>query len=71
MYRSIVVAKGRQFWIFAYLFAKKDRANIDDAELADFRDLAGLYAQKTNADIAKDLQLKVLMEICHDNESQV
>jgi len=42
IYRSIVVAKGRRFWVFAYLFAKKDKANIDDGELADFRDLASI-----------------------------
>ncbi len=71
LYRSIVVARGRQFWVFAYLFAKKDRANIDDGELADFRALAGLYAQKTDADIARELQLEVLVEICHDNKSQI
>ena len=30
MHRSIVLAKGGRHWIFAYLFAKKNRANIDD-----------------------------------------
>jgi len=44
MHRSIVLAKSGRHWIFAYLFAKKDRANIDDDELADFRKLAhGLW----------------------------
>ncbi|MDR3745590.1 MAG: type II toxin-antitoxin system RelE/ParE family toxin [Acidobacteriaceae bacterium] len=33
LYRSIVLAKGRQFWVYEYLFAKKDRANIADDEL--------------------------------------
>ncbi|MGF6177316.1 hypothetical protein ABIE33_005636 [Ensifer sp. 4252] len=40
MHRSIVVAKAGEFWVFAYLFAKKDRANIDDDELLAFRKLA-------------------------------
>jgi hypothetical protein len=31
LYRSILLAKGRQFWVYAYLFAKQDRANIDTA----------------------------------------
>jgi hypothetical protein len=69
MYRSIVVAKGRQFWIFAFLFAKKDRANIEDGELERFRAMADLYARKTDADVARELQLKELVEICHGNES--
>ena len=29
MHRSIVLAKGGQHWVFAYLFANKGRANID------------------------------------------
>jgi hypothetical protein len=68
MYRSIVVARGRQFWVFAYLFAKKDRANIDEGELANFRALAGLYGRKTDTDIAKELRLEELLEICHEDE---
>jgi hypothetical protein len=30
LYRSILLAKGRQFWVYEYLFAKKDLANIGD-----------------------------------------
>jgi hypothetical protein len=51
------------------LFAKQDRANIGDIELASFRAVAGLYARKTDADIAKEIELKELVEICHDQES--
>lgn len=71
LYRSIVVAKGGRYWVYAYLFAKKDRANMRDDELVDFRALAALYARKTDTDIAKELQFKELVEICHDNKSQV
>jgi len=63
-HRSIIVAKGRQYWVYAYLFAKKDSANIDNDELVDFRGLADLYARKTYADIAKEIHLKELVEIC-------
>lgn len=66
LYCSIVVAKGRRCWVFTYLFAKQDRANIDDRELAAFRDLADLYARKTGLDIAKETRLGELMEICHE-----
>ena len=38
--RSIILAKGQRYWVYAFLFAKKDRDNINDAELAAFRDLA-------------------------------
>ena len=69
LYRSIIVAKGGRFWVYAYLFAKQDRANIRNDELLDFRALANLYAQKTDADIKKELGLKEILEICHDHES--
>ena len=64
LYRSLILAKGRQYWVYAYFFAKKDRANIDDDELAGFRALANLYAQKTAEVLVKEMQLKELMEIC-------
>jgi hypothetical protein len=66
LYRSVILAKGGRYWVFVYLFAKKDRANIDHEELASFRALAGLYARKTDVDIAKEIHLKELMEICHE-----
>jgi hypothetical protein len=54
--RSIILAKGRVHWIYEYLFAKKDRDNIDDKELVAFRKLAGTYEG------LDDQQ----MEICHE-----
>ncbi len=70
MHRSIVLARGRTYWVYAYLFAKKDRDNIDDDELRAFRDLADLYAAKTDAEITIELAAKELMEICHDDQIQ-
>lgn len=64
LYRSLILARGRQYWVYAYLFAKKDRANIDEDELASFRALAGLYAGKTDEDLDKELRRKELVEIC-------
>jgi hypothetical protein len=58
MHRSIVLAKGGQHWVFAYLYAKKDRANIDADELAAFSrakgsglvSCVGLRRQETRPD---------------------
>jgi len=66
-HRAIVVAKGRRFWIFAYVFAKKDRANIDDTELAAFKKLAMLYSQKTDADVEREVAVGELVEIHNDH----
>ena len=65
MHRSIVLAKAGEFWVFAYLFAKKDRANIDDDELQAFRKLADLYRRKTKTDLESELEAGTLLEIDH------
>jgi hypothetical protein len=44
MHRSLILAKGGRHWVYGYLFAKKDRANISPDELAGFKKLAGAYA---------------------------
>ncbi|WP_421577955.1 type II toxin-antitoxin system RelE/ParE family toxin [Shinella sp. M31] len=67
MHRSIVLAKAGEFWVFAYLFAKKDRANIDDDELLAFRKLADLYRGKAKADLEAELEIGALLEIDHGN----
>jgi len=62
--RSIIVAKGRRYWVYAYLFAKKNRASIEEDELRAFRKLADLYSGKTDVEIEKELKAKELVEIC-------
>ena len=66
MHRSIVLAKGGRHWIFAYLFAKKDRANIDDAELADFKKLAQAFAGMTDSELGAALSQGDLLELCDE-----
>ncbi len=66
-HRAIVLAKSGDFWVYVYLFAKQDRANIDDDELRTFRELAGLYRRKAAADVAAELKTGVLLEIGHDD----
>ena len=69
--RSIILAKGGRYWIYEYLFAKKDRENIDDDELASFRELAKVYAGLTDVQMTQLLQDKDLMEICHGQETTI
>ena len=68
MHRSIILAKGGRYWIFEYLFAKKDRANIEDDELEDFRTLARGYATLSDGQIARLLRDRDLVEICDDDK---
>jgi hypothetical protein len=69
LYRSIVLAKGGRHWVLTYLFAKKDRTNIDAAELAAFRELAKGYEKLTAAQLTALLTAKDLEEICHGDQA--
>jgi hypothetical protein len=71
LYRSIVIAKGGRYWVYAYLFAKQDRSNIDEDDLARLRGLAGVYSRKSEIDLANDLDNKEIVEICYVQEPQI
>ncbi len=66
LYCSIIVARGGRYWVYTYLFAKQDMANISEGQLSRLRDYASLFARKTELDLAKELKLKELVEICHE-----
>jgi hypothetical protein len=67
VHRSIILAKAGQHWIYAYLYAKKDRENITLDELLGFKKLAKDYASAGEDKIAALLRDKDLLEICHDD----
>ena len=67
-HRAIILTKAGKLWIFEYLFAKKDRANIDDDELAEFRKLAKAYSGLSEAQIARLLANGDMTEICVGKE---
>ena len=71
MHRSIILAKGGRYWIYEFLFAKKDQANIDDEDLDDFRALAKKYAALSENQVAQLLEDKDLTEICNGDQAQV
>jgi hypothetical protein len=66
--RSIILAKGGQYWIYEYLFAKKDRASITQGELVEFRRLAKIYSTLTRRQVIELLENKAWAEICNDNK---
>jgi hypothetical protein len=65
LYRSIVVAKGGRYWVYAYLFAKKDRANIDAGDLAELRKIAKAYEALTQKQVNELIGEGSWMEICN------
>ena len=68
-YRSIILANAGSFWVYEYLFAKQDRANIDDDELIEFRKLAKIYGTLTPKQVNRLLQDEDWTEICHGNQA--
>jgi hypothetical protein len=64
LYRSIILAKGGRYWIYEYLFAKNDRANIADDQLTDFRKLVKAYAILTEQQVKQLMENKSWVEIC-------
>jgi hypothetical protein len=68
-YRSIILARAGHYWIFEYLFAKQDRANIAADELADFRKLAKAYAALTTQQLNQLMRENDWIEICHGNQT--
>jgi hypothetical protein len=69
MHRSIIVAKAGQFWVYEYLFAKKDQANIAIDELAYFRKLARRYEALTEQQVDELIEKNRWTEICHGSQA--
>ncbi len=63
-YRSIILARGGDYWVYTYLFAKQDRANIDDDELKVFRGIAKQYTAMTSGEAVRQLADGHWIEIC-------
>lgn len=66
-HRSIVLAWSGSHWVFAYLFAKQDRANIDAGELEGFRKLARAYRAMDQDQLAALIEAGDLVEITFDD----
>ncbi len=68
-HRAIILTKVGDFWVYEYLFAKKDMENIDKAELQAFRVLAKSYANLTKRQVEILLDQKAWTEICKETNS--
>ncbi|MET4056670.1 hypothetical protein ABIC12_004372 [Pantoea agglomerans] len=64
--RAIILAKGGEHWFYTFLYDKQDMANIDNRELAGFRELAKHYAALSDEKITALIKRNELVEICHD-----
>jgi hypothetical protein len=69
-HRSIVLAKGRHYWVYQFLFAKKDQSNITKNELSAFRQLAKAYEGLSGEQIQTLVDRKEFVEIDHGKKIQ-
>jgi hypothetical protein len=51
-YRSIILARGGDYWVYEFLFAKQDQANIDDRNLKRLRAIAKGYSGLASEQVA-------------------
>jgi hypothetical protein len=63
--RSIILAKGGRYWVYEYLFAKKDQANIKDRDLVRLRKIAKAYEALSQQQANELIDEGSWMEICN------
>ena len=68
--RTVIAYRAAQRSVFLYGFAKSERDNIDDRELADLKNLARHYLSYSDAQIAVALIHSELTEIACDEQDQ-
>lgn len=68
--RSLLITKPKDFWVFAYLFSKSDRGNIDADELTAFKKLAADLGAKGLAGMGVLVAAEKVVEICHERKNE-
>ena len=62
--RSIILARGGDYWVYQFLFAKQDRANIDEDDLQDLRQIAKSFANMSPDQADAQIANGYWVEIC-------
>ncbi|NJM43452.1 MAG: type II toxin-antitoxin system RelE/ParE family toxin [Brachymonas sp.] len=64
-HRSIILAKAGRWWVYEFVFAKKDKSNISSDELLQFKLLAKSYAALSAKEVQQLMGDHYFLEICH------
>lgn len=62
-YRSIMAYRSKTMCVFMYCFAKSDKENLDDNEVAEYRHAASIYLELGDAEIEIALKSNKLEEV--------
>jgi hypothetical protein len=65
----LLIGFGSERSVFLFGFAKNERENIDDAELATLREIAASFLTASNAKIERALSDGILIEVKNGNET--
>lgn len=65
--RTIVATNLSNRWFFLYGFGKNDRDNIEDDELRTLKELAKVFLQFGNAELADAVSAGDLIEVLYEN----
>ena len=66
-YRSIILARGGDYWVYEFLFAKQNMANIEDDDLKRLRQIARGYGSLTTTQVSEMMADGEWIEICKDD----
>lgn len=70
-HRAIILSKLEQWVVFEFLYAKKDKSNLDPDELKAFRLLALAYARLNTLQLKAMMGNRALMEICREETTDL
>jgi len=69
-YRVLIAYRHRALSVFLHGFAKSERDNVSDNELATLRDIAKAWLQADAKALARALAEGVIMEVVYDDEEK-
>ena len=68
-YRVLIAFRIKDLAIFLYGFAKNERDNIDEQELATLKDLAAAW-MSSNENVQRDYKIGLLLEVKDEHEQK-
>jgi hypothetical protein len=69
-YRSIIAYKAGDKYFFLYCFAKRDKDNLEDDELEQYKRFAGQLMALGDADLKKALDAGTITEVKYDEKGK-
>lgn len=69
-YRTLILHKRGEAYIFSYGFAKSEKANISDAELKALRELAEMYGKFGKSQFDAALEARDLTEVTSNEDDE-